>query len=38
MVDFINRQYLLPKLFSKMYFLFFALASDDIMKFEYLKF
>ena len=30
----INRLYLLPKLFSEMYFLFYALAFDDIIKFE----
>ena len=29
---------LLPKLFSKMNFLFYAEAFDDVMKFEYLKF
>ena len=32
-----DRLCLLPKLFSKMYFLLYAKAFDDIMKFEYLK-
>ena len=27
-----------PKLFSKVYSLFYALAFDDVMKLEYLKF
>ena len=30
--NFINRLSLLPKLFSKMYFLFYAQAFDDVMK------
>ena len=36
--NFINRLSLPLKLFSKMYFLFYAAAFDDIMKFENLKF
>ena len=36
--NFINRPYLLPKLFSKMYFLFYAKAFGDIMKFESVAF
>ena len=36
--NFIYRLCLLPKLFSKMYLLFYAQAFDDVMKFEYLKF
>ena len=36
--NFINRLCLLPKLFNKMYFLFYAQAFDDVMKFENLKF
>ena len=36
--NFINRQCLLRKLFSKMYFLFYAWAFDDVMKLENLKF
>ena len=34
----INRLYLLPKLFSEMYFLFYAWAFDDVMKFENVEF
>ena len=34
----INRLYLLPKLFSEMYFLFYALAFDDVTKFENVEF
>ena len=33
-----NRLSLPLKLFSKMHFLFYALAFDDVMKFENLKF
>ena len=36
--SFINRLCLLPKLLSKIYFLFYAWALDEVMKFEYLKF
>ena len=36
--NFINRLCLLPMLFSKIYFLLYAWAFDDIMKFAYLKF
>ena len=36
--NFINRLCLLPKLFSKMHFLFYAQAFDGVMKFENLKF
>ena len=36
--NFINRLCLLPKIFSKMYFLFYAQAFDDAMKFENLKY
>ena len=32
--NFISRPCLLPKLFSKMYFLFYAQAFDDVMKFN----
>ena len=35
--NFIYRLCLLPKLFSKMYFLFYAQAFDDVIKFEFLK-
>ena len=35
--NFIARLCLLPKLFSKMCFMFHALAFDDAMTFEYLK-
>ena len=35
--NFINRLSLPLKLFSKMYFLFYASAFDDVMKFENLK-
>ena len=35
--NFITRLCLVPKLFSKMYFVFHAQTFDDIMKFEYLK-
>ena len=35
--NFINRPCLLPKLFRKMYFLFYARAFDDVMKFKNLK-
>ena len=35
--NFLNNLCLLPKLFSKKYFLFYAQAFDDVMKFEYLK-
>ena len=33
-----NRLGLLPKLFSEMYFLFYAYAFDDVMKFENVEF
>ena len=33
-----NRLCLLPKLFSEMYFLFYAYAFDDVMKFENVEF
>ena len=36
--NFINRLYLLPMLFSEMYFLFYADTFDDVMKFENVKF
>ena len=36
--NFINRLCLLPKLFSEMYFLFYAQAFDDVMKFENVEF
>ena len=36
--SFIDRLYLLPKLFSEMYFLFYALAFHDIIKFENVEF
>ena len=36
--NFINRLCLLSKLFSEMYFLFYASAFDDVMKFENRKF
>ena len=36
--NFIISLYLLHKLFSKMYFLFYAQAFDDIMKFENVEF
>ena len=36
--NFINRLYLGPKLFSEMYFLFYAWAFDDVMKFENVEF
>ena len=36
--NFINRLFLFPKLFSEMYFLFYALAFDDVMKFENVEF
>ena len=36
--NFINRLCLLPTLFSKMYFLFYVSAFDDVMKFENKKF
>ena len=36
--NFINKLSLPLKLFNKMYFLFYALAFDDVMKFENLKF
>ena len=35
--NFINRLSLPLKLFNKMYFLFYASAFDDVMKFENLK-
>ena len=35
---FITRMCLIPKLLSKMYFLFYAWAFDDVMKCENLKF
>ena len=33
-----NRLYLLPKLFSETYFLFYGEAFDDIMKFGNVEF
>ena len=36
--NFINRLYLLLKLFSEIYFLFYASAFDDVMKFENAEF
>ena len=36
--DFIDRPCLLPKLFRKMYFMFYAYTLDDVMKFENLKY
>ena len=33
-----NRLCLLPKLFSEMYFLFYAWAFDDVMKFDNAEF
>ena len=36
--NFINRLCLLPKLFSEMYFLLYAEAFDDVIKFENLEF
>ena len=36
--NFINRLYLLPKSFSEMYFLFYALVFDDVMNFENVEF
>ena len=36
--NFVNRPCLLPKLVSKMYFLFYAEAFDDVMKLENLKY
>ena len=36
--NFINKLSLSLKLFNKIYFLFYALAFDDVMKFENLKF
>ena len=37
-LNFINRLYLLSKLFSEMYLLFCAEAFDDVMKFENVEF
>ena len=36
--NYINRPCLLPKLFSKIYFWFYAQAFDDVIKFEHLKY
>ena len=36
--SFINKLCLLPQLFSKMYFLFYAWVFDDVMKFENVDF
>ena len=36
--NFINRLCLFPKLFSKMYFLFYAYAFDDVIKIENVEF
>ena len=36
--NFINRLYLLLTLFSEIYFLFYASAFDDVMKFENAEF
>ena len=33
-----NKLYLLPKLSSEMYFLFYAYIFEDFMKSEYLKY
>ena len=35
--NFINRLRLLPKLFNKMCFMFYAWTYDDVMRIEYLK-
>ena len=35
--NFITGLCLLPKLFNKMYFMFYAWAFDDVMTFKYLK-